>query len=66
VVESSSSNWTVAVPKVCGVARRTRAWLRMKVSALEESCKKTREEIEVRDAASKFDEGVGAAWERLA
>jgi hypothetical protein len=57
VVESNSSNCTVAVPKVCGVARRTRAWLRIKVKALDDSCKKTREEI---DDASKFGEAVGS------
>jgi hypothetical protein len=64
VVESSNSNCTVAVPKVCGVASRTRAWLRTKVSALEASCKKTSEDIDVRDAASKLGEGAGTAWGR--
>jgi O-succinylbenzoate synthase len=62
VVESNSSNCIVAVPKVCGVARRTRAWLRKKVNALEESCRTTREETDVSDVASKFGEGVGVAW----
>lgn len=61
VVESNNSNCTVAVPKVCGVARRTSAWLRTKVKALDETCKKTREETEVRDAASKFGGPVGSA-----
>ena len=59
VVESNNSNCIVAVPKVCGVARRTRAWLRMKVNALEESCKPISEEIDVSDAASKVGEGEG-------
>ena len=54
VVESSSSNCTVAVPKVCGVASRTRAWFRMKVKTLEKSWRNTKEDIEVRDAASKL------------
>jgi hypothetical protein len=62
VVESNNSNCIVAVPKICGVARRTRAWLRRKVNTLEESCRTTREETDVSDAASKFDEGFGAAW----
>lgn len=57
VVESNSSNCTVAVPKVCGVARRTRAWFKTKVKALDESCKKTREEI---DDASEFGEALGS------
>src|SRR6266576_3509409 len=60
VVESNSANCTVAVPKVCGVARRTSAWLRTKVNALDESCNKTREETDVRDAASKFGGVVGS------
>jgi len=60
VVESNNSNCTVAVPKVCGVARRTSAWLRKKVKALDESCKKTREETDVREAASKFGRVVGS------
>ena len=60
VVESNNSNCTVAVPKVCGVARRTSAWLRTKVKALDETCKKTREETDVRDAASKFGGVVGS------
>jgi len=66
VVESSNSNCTVAVPKVCGVARRTSPWLRMKVNTLEESCKKTREDIDERDAASKFCGGLGVVggWPR--
>lgn len=55
VVESNNSNCTVAVPNVCGVARRTRAWLRIKVKALDETCKKTKEDI---DAASTFGEAV--------
>jgi hypothetical protein len=67
VVESNNSNCTVAVPKVCGVARRTSAWLRTKVKALDESCKKTREETDVRDAASKFGEVVGSTrWGSVA
>ena len=57
VVESNNSNCTVAVPKVWGVARRTRAWLSTKVRALDESCKKTREDI---DAASTFGEALGS------
>jgi hypothetical protein len=61
VVESNNSNCTVAVPKVCGVARRTSPWLRTKVKALDESCKKTREETDVRDAASKSGGVVGSA-----
>jgi hypothetical protein len=40
--------------------------LRTNVNTLEESCKKTSEEIEVRDAASKFGEGVGTVWRRSA
>jgi hypothetical protein len=32
----------------------------MKVKALDESCKKTREETDVRDAASKFGGVVGS------
>jgi hypothetical protein len=60
VVESSSSNCTVAVPKVCGVARRTRAWFRTNVNILDEICKKTSEEIDVNDVASKFGEGAGS------
>lgn len=59
VVESNNSNCTVAVPKVWGVARRTRAWLRAKVRALDESCKKTRDDI---DAASRFGEALGSGW----
>lgn len=67
VVESNNSNCTVAVPKVCGVARRTSAWLRTKVKALDEICKKTREETDVRDAASKFGEVVGSTrWGSVA
>jgi len=37
--------------------------LREKMNALEESCKTTREEIDVSDAASKFCEGTRAAWQ---
>lgn len=67
VVESNNSNCTVAVPKVCGVARRTSPWLRTKVKALDESCKKTREETDVRDAASKSGGVVGSArWGSVA
>lgn len=63
VVESNNSNCTVAVPKVCGVARRTSAWLRTKVKALDDICKNTKEETDVRDAASKFGGVVRSTWE---
>ena len=67
VVESNNSNCTVAVPKVCGVARRTRAWLRTNVKALDDICRKTREDTDVRDAASKFGEVVGSTrWGSVA
>src|SRR6266404_2183503 len=57
VVESKSSNCTVAVPKVCGVARRRRAWFRMNVKTLERSWRNTKEETEVRDAAIRLGSG---------
>lgn len=58
IVESKSSNWMEAVPKVCGEASRTSAWLRAKVNMRDTNRRRTSEDAEASDASRTFTAGA--------